>query len=140
MECGILRKNHPVTKIAESFPGFPLEGIALDHRGEHRDRIIDGDARGGETVEAGAIIAGTKIQGIFVRGLADEGDLAQVGTGTTVRAAGNPDADRILAESRRLLTDSAEYSRRAALKNPYGDGKAAERIRAVLERDLALRI
>lgn len=47
------------------------------------------------------------------------------------------DPVRILAESRRLLTDPAEYSRRAALKNPYGDGHAAERIRAILERDLA---
>lgn len=47
------------------------------------------------------------------------------------------DPSRILAESRRLLTDPAEYRRRAALKNPYGDGHAAARIRSVLERDLA---
>lgn len=48
------------------------------------------------------------------------------------------DPDRILAESRRLLTDPAAYARRAALENPYGDGRAADRIRAVLERDLAI--
>lgn len=46
------------------------------------------------------------------------------------------DPARILAEARRLLTDPSEYRRRAALKNPYGDGHAAERIRSVLERDL----
>lgn len=47
------------------------------------------------------------------------------------------DPEKILREANRLLTDPAEYARRSALKNPYGDGKAAERIRAVLERDLA---
>lgn len=46
------------------------------------------------------------------------------------------DPDTILREANRLLTDPAEYARRSALKNPYGDGKAAERILAVLERDL----
>jgi len=35
-----------------------------------------------------------------------------------------------------LLDDSDEYERRSQLKNPYGDGKAAERIRRVLEVDL----
>lgn len=44
--------------------------------------------------------------------------------------------DRILAEARVLLEDAAEYQRRSQLKNPYGDGKAAERIRAILELDL----
>jgi UDP-N-acetylglucosamine 2-epimerase (non-hydrolysing) len=47
------------------------------------------------------------------------------------------DPDRILAEAHRLLTDPVEYARRAALKNPYGDGHAADRIRQILERDLA---
>ncbi|PIE35029.1 MAG: UDP-N-acetylglucosamine 2-epimerase (non-hydrolyzing) [Gammaproteobacteria bacterium] len=46
------------------------------------------------------------------------------------------DPGKILAEAGRLLTDEAEYRRRSALKNPYGDGKAAQRICKVLERDL----
>ena len=46
------------------------------------------------------------------------------------------DPERILAESHRLLTDPSEYARRSALKNPYGDGRAAERIVRILERDL----
>jgi UDP-N-acetylglucosamine 2-epimerase (non-hydrolysing) len=46
------------------------------------------------------------------------------------------DPDRILSESHRLLTDPAEYARRSALKNPYGDGRAAERIVRILEADL----
>jgi UDP-N-acetylglucosamine 2-epimerase (non-hydrolysing) len=46
------------------------------------------------------------------------------------------DADCILKESQKLLTDPAEYARRSGLKNPYGDGRAAERIAAVMAKDL----
>lgn len=45
----------------------------------------------------------------------------------TVRVIGT-DRERILAESSRLLDDSEEYRRMARAINPYGDGKAAERI------------
>ena len=47
------------------------------------------------------------------------------------------DPARIMAEASRLLADSAEYARRAALQNPYGDGRTAERISEILERDLS---
>lgn len=47
------------------------------------------------------------------------------------------DPDKILREAGILLTDAAEYQRRAALKNPYGDGQTAQRIREILEKDLA---
>lgn len=47
------------------------------------------------------------------------------------------DPDKILRAADLLLCDSREYARRAALKNPYGDGMAAERIRRILERELA---
>ena len=46
------------------------------------------------------------------------------------------DPDRILTEASILLSDPAEYARRAALHNPYGDGQAAPRIREILERTL----
>lgn len=46
------------------------------------------------------------------------------------------DTDRILREADALLCNSQEYARRAALKNPYGDGTAAEKIREILEREL----
>ena len=46
------------------------------------------------------------------------------------------DPEVILREARVLLEDPAEYARRSALKNPYGDGTAARKIREVLERDL----
>lgn len=46
------------------------------------------------------------------------------------------DPEVILREASILLNDPASYARRSALKNPYGDGRAAERIREILERDL----
>ena len=45
----------------------------------------------------------------------------------TVKLVGT-DADLIAAEAGRLLDDADEYNRMARLHNPYGDGKASERI------------
>lgn len=42
------------------------------------------------------------------------------------------DPERIVAEAKLLLDDAAEYSRRAAIPNPYGDGCAATRIRDIV--------
>ena len=42
------------------------------------------------------------------------------------------DPERIVAETELLLDDAAEYSRRAAIPNPYGDGCAATRIRDIV--------
>ncbi len=47
------------------------------------------------------------------------------------------DGDSIFDNASVLLEDDAEYNRRASLKNPYGDGHASERIRSILERELA---
>jgi UDP-N-acetylglucosamine 2-epimerase (non-hydrolysing) len=52
----------------------------------------------------------------------DAGTLALVGT----------DADRIVDVAGHLLTDRAAYTAMAEAPNPYGDGKAAERIVAAL--------
>ena len=46
------------------------------------------------------------------------------------------DPEKILREASVLLNDPVEYARRAALKNPYGDGQTARRICDILERDL----
>lgn len=51
----------------------------------------------------------------------------------TVRLVGT-DFARILEETGRLLTDAAAYRRMATAVNPYGDGRAAERIERALER------
>ncbi len=53
----------------------------------------------------------------------EEGTLLLVGT----------DPDRIAAESDALLTDPGAYARMRDALNPYGDGRAAERIVAALE-------
>lgn len=42
------------------------------------------------------------------------------------------DEERIFAEAERLLTDEAAYAAMARAANPYGDGKAAERIAGIL--------
>lgn len=47
------------------------------------------------------------------------------------------DPEKILREAGVLLNDPAEYARRAGLRNPYGDGRAAGRVAAILEKDLA---
>ena len=38
------------------------------------------------------------------------------------------DVDRIVKEAQTLLNDNSEYNRMSEVKNPYGDGKASERI------------
>jgi len=43
-------------------------------------------------------------------------------------------AERIVAEAARLLTDEAAYREMAQCRNPYGDGHAAERIVEILQR------
>ncbi len=53
----------------------------------------------------------------------------------TCRLVGT-DPDRIIPEATRLLSDETEYRRRSELRNPYGDGRAARRIRERLEKDL----
>jgi UDP-N-acetylglucosamine 2-epimerase (non-hydrolysing) len=49
-----------------------------------------------------------------------------------------PDRGRIVARASRLLDDAAAYARMARVRNPYGDGKAAVRIRRALSYHLRL--
>ena len=53
----------------------------------------------------------------------------------TCRLVGT-DPRRIVAEAATLLDDPADYARRSALKNPYGDGFAARRITEILAKEL----
>ena len=57
-----------------------------------------------------------------------------VAAGTCILVGTDP--ARICQETTRLLDDPVEYLRRSKLQNPYGDGTAARKIRAVLEQDL----
>ncbi|PYJ56350.1 MAG: hypothetical protein DME82_04775, partial [Verrucomicrobia bacterium] len=49
-----------------------------------------------------------------------------IAAGTCRLVGTNPDV--ILREARLLLTSESEYRQRSALKNPYGDGRATQRI------------
>ncbi len=46
------------------------------------------------------------------------------------------DFERIVSETARLLTDPVAYRAMATVSNPYGDGRAAERIVAACVRFL----
>jgi UDP-N-acetylglucosamine 2-epimerase (non-hydrolysing) len=50
----------------------------------------------------------------------------------TARLVGT-DPQTIVRETALLLDDAAEYERRARMHNPFGDGRAAERIRDILQ-------
>lgn len=54
-----------------------------------------------------------------------------VSAGTVLMVGVNE--ERIVAEARRLLRDSAHYQRMSTAHNPYGDGRAADRIAQVIE-------
>lgn len=54
----------------------------------------------------------------------------------TVRLVGT-DRERIVRETARLLGDSEVYESMSMARNPYGDGKAAERIVEALQKQLA---
>lgn len=53
----------------------------------------------------------------------------------TCRLVGT-DPDVIVREASLLIEDEAEYVRRSALKNPYGDGTASAKIRTILESNI----
>ncbi|WP_053385329.1 non-hydrolyzing UDP-N-acetylglucosamine 2-epimerase [Leucobacter celer] len=57
-----------------------------------------------------------------------------VHAGTLVLVGTDP--ERIVSEASLLLDDDAEYARRAAKRNPYGDGYASERIVQALDNIL----
>jgi UDP-N-acetylglucosamine 2-epimerase (non-hydrolysing) len=69
---------------------------------------------------------------LVLRNTTERVEAVAAGTCTLV----GTDPARICQETTRLLDDPAEYLRRSQLQNPYGDGTAARKIRAVLERDL----
>lgn len=56
-------------------------------------------------------------------------------TAGTCRLVGT-NSDTIVREAGILIEDKAEYTRRAKLKNPYGDGTAAPRTVEILEKEL----
>ena len=69
--------------------------------------------------------------------LRDETERPEAVEAGVVRLVGT-DFDRIVAEATRLLDDSVHYASMAHGASPYGDGHAAQRIAAILKKDLGV--
>ena len=65
---------------------------------------------------------------LVLRETTERPEVIEVGAGQLV----GTDTDRIVTEASRLLTDRSAYDRMIHVKNPFGDGHAAERIVQVL--------
>jgi UDP-N-acetylglucosamine 2-epimerase (non-hydrolysing) len=69
---------------------------------------------------------------LVMRDVTERPEAVAAGTARLVGA----NVERIVAEVNRLLDDRDAYEAMAHVINPYGDGLAAERIRAILEQEL----
>jgi UDP-N-acetylglucosamine 2-epimerase (non-hydrolysing) len=69
--------------------------------------------------------------------LRDTTERPEAVTAGTVRLVGT-DEDRVVAEATTLLTDPRAYERMAHAVNPYGDGRAAERIVGAIQNFFGL--
>jgi UDP-N-acetylglucosamine 2-epimerase (non-hydrolysing) len=65
---------------------------------------------------------------LVLRELTERPEVIEVGAGRIV----GTDAGRIVEAASRLLTDAGEYARMSSAENPFGDGRAAERIADIL--------
>jgi UDP-N-acetylglucosamine 2-epimerase (non-hydrolysing) len=90
-------------------------------------RLIITDS-GGVQEEAPSL--GTPV--LVARDTTERGEGVRVGTLVLVGA----DTERIVREASLLIEDDAEHARRASRANPYGDGRASERIVQALEHVL----
>lgn len=90
-------------------------------------RLIITDS-GGVQEEAPSL--GTPV--LVARDTTERGEGVQAGTLVLV----GTDTARIVREATVLIEDDAEYARRASRANPYGDGRASERIVQALEHVL----
>ncbi len=67
---------------------------------------------------------------LLLRELTERPEAVEAGAAVVV----GTDTERIVAETSRLLHDDDAYRRMAAVPNPFGDGRAAERIALAIER------
>lgn len=103
----------------------PLDYLPMVHLMKHSTLVLTDS--GGLQEEA----PGLGVPVLVMRNVTERPEGVQAGT---VRLVGT-DARKIVAETRRLLDDPAAHAEMARAVNPYGDGRAAERIvQALLER------
>ncbi len=120
--------QEPVRRLLEGVPHItltpPLDYLSLVHLMKHA-RLILTDS-GGIQEEAPAF--GVPV--LVLRQVTERPEGIAAGVARLV----GTETGRIVQEANRLLDDPAEYARMAQANNPYGDGRAAERIvQALLE-------
>lgn len=112
----------PVNEILSGLPNVslltPQEYVAFAHLMK-RARLVVTDS-GGIQEEAPSL--GVPV--LVLREVTERPEAVEAGT---VKIVG-VDEDRIVAEATRLLTDDAAHAAMARAVNPYGDGRASERI------------
>ena len=69
---------------------------------------------------------------LILRDVTERPEMVEAGTGRVV----GTDTDRIVTEAARLLNDPTEYQKMCGTHNPFGDGRAAQRIVDALEHCL----
>ncbi len=118
--------QEPVYRLLSGIPNItlipPLDYLPMMHM-VRRATLLLTDS-GGLQEEA----PGLGVPVLVLRAVTERPEGVEAGT---VRLVGT-DRDRILAEARRLLDDPEAHAAMAQATNPYGDGRAAERIVAAL--------
>lgn len=121
--------SQPAHEILSGIPNIilsgPLDYIAFSHAMKGAKLLLSDS--GGVQEEAPAL--GKPV--LVLRDLTERPEGVEAGTCLLV----GPHRGRIEAGLDRLLYDPEEYERLARARNPYGDGKAADRIVAVLKGD-----
>jgi len=119
--------REPVFRILGGLPAVhliePVEYLPFVHLMDRAHLIVTDS--GGIQEEAPAL--GKPV--LVMREVTERPEAVEAGT---VRLVGT-DFARIVEETSRLLTDPVAYRRMATAINPYGDGRAAERIERALE-------
>jgi len=118
----------PVHRLLGDMPNItltpPLDYLPLVHLMK-RSYLVLTDS-GGIQEEAPSL--GVPV--LVLREVTERPEAVEAGT---VRVVGT-DRERIVAETARLLEDAEEYDRMRQVVNPYGDGRAAERIAGALSK------
>ncbi|MFZ2095268.1 MAG: UDP-N-acetylglucosamine 2-epimerase (non-hydrolyzing) [Anaerolineales bacterium] len=120
--------QQPVHRILGNIPHItllkPLDYLPMVHLMKHANLVLTDS--GGLQEEAPAL----GIPVLVMRAVTERPEGVQAGT---VRLVGT-DTDVIVSHARNLLDDPQAYTSMAQAINPYGDGKAAQRIvKAILE-------
>ncbi|HUU89939.1 MAG TPA: UDP-N-acetylglucosamine 2-epimerase (non-hydrolyzing) [Phycisphaerae bacterium] len=121
--------RRPVNEILSDLDNVsliePLDYLSLVHLMKHSKLIL---------TDSGGIQEEAPSLGVPVLVMRDTTERPEGVEAGVVRLVGTSH-DRIVSEARRLLQDSAAHRAMAIRRNPYGDGRAAERIvAAILER------